>query len=171
MGDAAAMSIRLLSVALIACFAFPASALAAAGDPVLDNEEKALCRAVNSYRAQNGVPVLKVSVALTKASRWMSADMGRYDYFGHTDSLGRSFSKRISAFGYTGATRSENIAGGVAGGVATFNQWKASSAHRANMLSRTFKVIGLGRGWTANSMMGMYWTANFGNATDRTMAC
>jgi len=165
------MSTRLFCLALIACFAFPASALAAAGDPVLDNEEKALCKAVNSYRAQNGVPALKVSVSLTKASRWMSADMGRKNYFSHTDSLGRSFSKRMTAFGYSGGTRSENIAGGVAGGVATFNGWKASAAHRANLLSRTFKVIGVGRGWTANSMMGMYWTAKFGSVTDRTMAC
>jgi uncharacterized protein YkwD len=165
------MSIRLLSLVLLACLSFPASALAATGDPVLDNEEKALCRAINTYRAQNGAPALKVSVALTKASRWMSADMGRYDYFGHTDSLGRSFSKRMSAFGYTGASRAENIAAGLAGGVATFNQWKGSSAHRANMLSKTYKVIGLGRGYTANSMMGMYWTANFGSAVDRTMAC
>ena len=55
--------------------------------------------------------------------------MARKDYFDHTDSLGRSFSRRISAFGYTGATRGENIAAGTDGSArAMFSQWKNSAA-------------------------------------------
>ena len=130
-GRWSSMSTRLFCLALIACFAFPASAFAAAGDPVLDNEEKALCRAINSYRAQNGVPALKVSVALTKASRWMSADMARKNYFSHTDSLGRSFSQRMTAFGYSGAAARREHRRRPGGRRATFNRWKSSSAHRA----------------------------------------
>jgi uncharacterized protein YkwD len=166
------MSIRSLALALLICLALPtASALAQSTDPVLDAEEHALCKQINTYRAQSGLPALKVSVSLTKASRWMSADMARNDYFDHTDSLNRSFTKRISAFGYGGSARAENIAGGSAGGVATFNQWKSSAPHKANMLSKTYKVIGIGRAYKAGSMMGWYWTADFGNSTDRTIAC
>src|SRR4051812_15482807 len=107
------MTIRPLALALVCCFAFPASALAA--DPTPDSEERAFCKTINTYRAQNGLPALKLSVNLTKAAEWMAADMARNDILDHTDSLGRSFSRRITAFAYTGATRGENIAGGTNG--------------------------------------------------------
>jgi len=163
---------RALALAIACTFALPAAAVASAGDPVPDAEEKAFCKQINAYRAQNGVAALKLSVTLTKASEWMSADMARNDYFDHTDSLNRSFSKRISAFGYTGATRGENIAGGTNGtAAAMFNQWKSSTAHRKNMLSASFKVIGIGRAYRANTMLGWYWTTKFGGTVDRTIPC
>jgi uncharacterized protein YkwD len=164
------MTIRSLGIALLCLFAFPVAAQAA--DPVPDPEERAFCRTINTYRAQNGLPALKLSVALTKASEWMSADMARNDNFDHTDSLGRSFSKRISAFGYTGATRGENIAGGTNGSAAAmFSMWKSSSAHKKNMLSSSYKVIGIGRVFRANTMLGWYWTTDFGGTADRTIPC
>jgi uncharacterized protein YkwD len=166
------MSIRSLALALLICFALPtASALAQSGDPVLDSEEKAFCKQINAYRAQNKLPALKVSVSLTKAATWLSTDMARNDYFDHTDSLGRSYAKRITAFGYKGSAKGENIAAGSATAAATFAQWKNSAPHRANMLSKTYKVIGIGRATKAGSMFGSYWTTDFGNTADRTMAC
>jgi uncharacterized protein YkwD len=166
------MSIRTLAIAIICLLAFPVAAGAAAGDPAPDAEEHAFCKQINTYRAQNGVPALKLSVSLTKASEWMSADMARNDYFDHTDILGRTFTKRISAFGYTGATRGENIAGGTNGSAAAmFNMWKGSAAHKKNMLSTSFKVIGIGRAYRAGTMLGWYWTTDFGGTVDRTIAC
>ncbi|MDX6718036.1 MAG: hypothetical protein QOJ63_290 [Solirubrobacteraceae bacterium] len=163
---------RPLILALISCLAFPVVAHAATGDPVLDPEEKSFCNQINVYRAQNRLAPVKVSVALTKASDWLSADMARNDYFDHTDSLNRAFSKRISAFGYTGATRGENIAGSANGtATAMFNLWKGSAAHKKNMLSASFKVIGIGRTFGANTMLGWYWTTDFGGTVDRTMPC
>src|ERR1044072_2177164 len=164
------MNIRSLALAILCLFAFPVAASAA--DPAPDPEERAFCKTINTYRAQNGLPALKLSVALTKASEWMSADMARNDIFDHTDSLGRSFSKRISAFGYTGATRGENIAGVTNGSAAAmFSQWKSSSVHKKNMLSSSYKVIGIGRAYRANTMLGWYWTTNFGGTVDRTIPC
>ena len=58
--------------------------------------------------------------------------MAGNDYLDHTDSRGRSFSKRISTFGYRGATRGENIAGGTDGSAAAmFNMWKGSAVAQA----------------------------------------
>jgi uncharacterized protein YkwD len=164
------MTIRSLGIALLCLFAFPVAAQAA--DPVVDPEERAMCKTINTYRAQNGLPALKLSVALTKAAEWMSMDMARNDIFDHTDSRNRNFSRRISAFGYTGASRGENIAGGTDGSAAAmFSQWKASAQHRRNMLSRTYKVIGIGRAFNANAMLGWYWTTDFGSTADRTIPC
>lgn len=142
----------------------------ATADPVLDAQEKALCKLVNAYRAQHGRAPLKVSVALTRAAEWMSKDMARNDNLDHTDSKGRSFSTRLTAFGYHGATRAENIAGGDAAAAETLAQWKASPPHNANLLGAKYKVIGVGRAHDADSLLGWYWTADFGGTVSRTMA-
>jgi uncharacterized protein YkwD len=164
----------VLAAALICLTALalaPTAASAAPGDPTLDPQEHALCVSVNAYRAQHGLAPLKVSVALTNASKWLSADMAHNDYLDHTDSLGRSFTRRITAFGYRGPLRSENIAAGSADAAGTLEQWKQSAPHRRNLLSRTLKVIGIGRSYDADSLLGWYWAAEFGGSADRTIAC
>jgi uncharacterized protein YkwD len=138
-------------------------------DPILDAEEKALCRAINQFRAANGRPALKVSVALVRAAEWMSNDMARNDNFDHTDSRGRDFASRLAAFGYNKPVKGENIAGGEAAAAATVAQWKNSPPHRANMLNTKFKVMGVGRAHSGDSMLGWYWTADFGGTVTRTM--
>ena len=160
-----------LALALLA-LAVGSPAAASAADPVLDSEEKAFCTKINQYRAQNGRAALRVSVSLTIASEWMSNDMATKDYFSHTDSLGRTFSTRLGAFGYSYNTyKGENIAAGYATGAQTFEQWRASSAHDANMLNASYKVIGIGRAYTATSAYKWYWTADFGGYLDRTIPC
>lgn len=166
------MPIRSFMLVLLCLLVFPIGANAAVADPVPDPEERAFCNQINAYRAQNRLPALRLSVALTKASKWMSADMARSDVLDHTDSLGRTFSRRISTFGFRGSTRGENIAGGTDGSAsAMFSMWKASSMHRKNMLSKRYKVIGIGRTYGADTMLGWYWATDFGGTVDRTIPC
>ena len=161
-----ALALSLLTLAVLP------PAIASAADPVLDAEERAFCTQINQYRAQNGRAALKVSVSLTNASEWMSRDMATKNYFSHTDSLGRTFSTRLGAFGYTYNTgKAENIAAGNATSAATFAQWKASSGHNTNMLNSTYKVIGIGRAYDSASTYKWYWTTDFGGYVDRTIAC
>lgn len=161
-----ALALSLLTLAVIP------PAIASAADPVLDAEEKAFCTQINQYRAQNGRPALQVSVSLTNAARWMSNDMATKNYFSHTDSLGRTFSTRLGAFGYTYSTaKAENIAAGNATAANTFAQWKASSGHNTNMLSTSYKVIGIDRAYSAASTYKWYWTTDFGGYVDRTIPC
>jgi uncharacterized protein YkwD len=143
----------------------------AAGSAALDPEESAMCQQINSYRAAKGLRALKVSVNLTKAAKWMSLNMATNDYLDHADSLGRNTFARIRSFGYRDAITGENLAAGMAGARATFNQWKNEAAHRAGMLRAKFKVIGIGRAYSADSMMGWYWTTTFGATNDRGVAC
>jgi len=162
-----------LAFTLLALAVMPvASSSADVGDPVLDAEEQALCTQINQYRAANGVAPLRVAVSLSTASDWMSNDMATKNYFSHTDSLGRTFSTRLKAFGYTFmTTRGENLAAGheTAGG--TFSQWRRSTGHNANMLSSSFKVIGISRAYSPLSRYKHYWTTDFGGYSDQSIAC
>jgi uncharacterized protein YkwD len=108
----------------------------------LNNKEERTLRLHNHKRASRGLRALCVHPQLTKAARAHSASMIRKDYLGH-GSVGR----RLKHYGYNWRVYGENIAGG-AGRYArpgnTFKRWMNSSAHRANILDRRFREIGIG---------------------------
>jgi uncharacterized protein YkwD len=144
--------------------------MATATNPTLDTQEKAMCQAINAFRAENGKPPLKVSVALVRSAEWMAHDMAKHDNFDHVDSHGRDFDERMDAFGYTAATKGETIAGGHSDAAATIAQWKASPEHRPILLKSKLKVMGVGRARNLDSMLGWYWTADFGGTVTKTMS-
>lgn len=163
-------------LAVVAAFltgtAARASAATRATVPVLDAEESAFCRTINSYRVGQGLAPLQVSISLTKAAKWDTIDMAQKNYFSHTDSTGRDPFKRMAAFGYTFKTsEGENIAAGNATAANTFAQWKASAPHNTNMLSSAYKVIGISRSYSAKATYGWYWTTDFGGFADQSIPC
>ncbi len=171
-GRARPATALLVFVLLMAgCLALPSLARAASGSRTLDPEERAMCEQINAYRATKGLRALRVSIRLTRAADWMSRNMARHDYFDHDDSMGRSTSARIRSFGYRSAWTGENLAAGLSGAQATFGAWRSDEPHRVGMLGRKFKVIGIGRAYSRDSMMGWYWTTTFGARTDRSVAC
>jgi uncharacterized protein YkwD len=112
------------------------AATIAHAQPTLDAEQTAFLTLINNYRAANGAGPLQVSIALQNAAQWMSGDLAAKNYFSHTDSLGRDAFSRMAAFGYAYPTPlGENIAAGNSSAQSTFDQWKASSGHNANMLN------------------------------------
>lgn len=133
------------------------------GTAALDLEELRFLELLNQYRVTNGASVLIVSQALTAASDWMSNDMASKNYFSHTDLQGRSSFTRMKEYGYTGSySMAENIAAGNETGTSTFNQWKNSAGHNANMLNPIYRSIGVGRAYSAQSNYRWYWTTDFG---------
>ena len=140
--------------------------------PLLDAEESAFCRTINTYRAQNGLGALKVSISLTAAATWDTTDMAQKNYFSHTDSLGRDPFIRMTAFAYNfNTSKGENIAAGNATAAGTFSQWKASSGHNQNMLNAGYQVIGISRSYSATATYGWYWNTDFGGYTDLSVPC
>ncbi len=138
--------------------------------PSLDAEEQLVLRLINEYRAQKGLAQLRVSISLTRAADWLSADMAAKNYFRHIDSQGRDPFVRMAAFGYGyPASKGENIAAGYQDAVRTFNQWKNSSGHNATMLNVSFRVIGISRVYGGNSQYKWYWTTDFGSYVDATL--
>ena len=158
-----------LGLAVVGCLGASTSVATAAA--VLDSEEQAVCQQINAYRASRGLAALKVSPALTRAAKWMSLDMAANDNLDHTDSRGRDPLARIRTFGFRSAVIGENLAAGIGSAAAAFNQWKADAPHRRNMLRANFKVIGIGRAASADSMFGYFWTTTFGAGRERAVAC
>jgi len=137
----------------------------------LDLEEQAFLTLINNYRRANGLsPDLIPSPTLTATADWMSQDMADYNYFSHTDSLGRNPFQRMAAFGYDCAAYNtwcgENLAAGCQTAQACFDVWKNSPGHNGNMLNSNFRVIGIGRAYNASSTYGWYWTTDFGGVVD-----
>lgn len=120
--------------------------------------EQATLALINAYRIANGAPPLKVSRSLTNAARWMSQDLAVTDNRGHIDSLGRSPSVRVMAFGFPWGA-GENIAGGSCTPESVFAAWKNSAGHNSNMLNPNWVVIGLGYYEGAGTFY-CYWTVN-----------
>ncbi len=105
----------------------------------------------NRERASHGLPKLKENPKLRRAAERHSSNMVDDRFFDHTSPSGSSMVDRIRRTGYTKHARAwalgENIAWG-SGRLATAQQihrsWMRSSGHRANILMRSFREIGIG---------------------------
>jgi uncharacterized protein YkwD len=110
--------------------------------------ESGLLVRINTVRRSHGVRALKHSRGLSAAASLHSRQMARDGVFRHGS--GEAFWKRIERFyhssGYSSWEVGENLAYGAPelDAVATVRAWLKSPAHRANLLSRTWREIGLG---------------------------
>jgi uncharacterized protein YkwD len=143
-----------------------------------DREECAFLGLINQYRAENGKGPLTILRSLGAAADHHSVDMASNEYFSHTLFDGTTFDRNMANHGYDYLTPhtsvGENIAAGNADAAATFTQWQNSPPHNDNMLGvkYTFKAIGIGRAYGANTSYGWYWTATFGGlVTGETVSC
>jgi uncharacterized protein YkwD len=106
---------------------------------------------LNRRRAANGARKLRHNQRLAAAARAHAADMVRRDYFDHTAPGGVSFVDRIMRQDYVsphqGWTLGENLAWGsyqLATPKSIVRSWMHSPGHRANILNRRFREIGIG---------------------------
>jgi len=155
----------LLAVVLALTVAAPASATANS------TYRWRLFLEINQVRRDHGLRVLHIAPGLRTAAQNHSNDMVNRDYFAHTSPTGSTLYRRIVHSGFTivgswGA--GENLAWGTGTyGTprATVRMWLASPEHRANLLSRSWGWIGIGR--RGGRFMGhsgaVVWTVDFGH--------
>jgi uncharacterized protein YkwD len=105
----------------------------------------------NRERVSRGMPRLKENPKLRRAAERHSTNMVGDSFFDHTSPSGSSMVDRIRRTGYTSRARSwalgENIAWGsgrLASAAQIHRSWMNSSGHRANILQRSFREIGIG---------------------------
>jgi len=145
-GNCRVLSVALLSLvlAIVAgtragadAVAQPARSSGADSTPV----ELVVVRVMNSVRASNGVPPLRVGRALSRAARAHSVDMARRGYFEHG-----AFVRRLRSFGVRAPYVGENLAAGTQPltPAEIVQMWVASPPHRENLLDRGFKRVGVG---------------------------
>ena len=125
----------------------------------------------NQIRVQAGLPALKTNAKLQKSATGQSNDMVANGYFDHTSPDGDTFVDRIVGSGYVkrndGWTLGENLAWGT-GDLGTpqgvMNAWMNSAGHKANILKRAYKEVGIGikLGVPSDDGVGATITADFG---------
>ena len=106
---------------------------------------------LNAERARHGLPRLRLNKKLSAAARRHARDMVRRDYFAHDSLSGGTFVDRIRQSGYLKGAGSwsvgENLAWGSndrAAPRAITSMWMDSPGHRANILSSSFREVGIG---------------------------
>ncbi|MFN7929827.1 MAG: CAP domain-containing protein, partial [Blastocatellia bacterium] len=141
----------------------------AASLPVLEAEEKACIALINEFRAAHQQPPVKVSIKLTRAAQWLSADNAQHNPNDpeHTDSLGRDVGKRLRHFGYEADIIKENIVVGAESASAAMQVWLASGFHIRNLLNDEVVVVGAGRVCKKGAKTNCHWTVILGNSPDQ----
>ncbi len=104
--------------------------------------------AMNAERAKHGVAPLRISRILAGPARRHSAYLARIGQLDHNGVDGRPFYVRLHKAGFSQRrVVGENL--GMTSGCATnvsraiVRMWLGSPGHRANLLSKRFKVVGL----------------------------
>ncbi len=127
----------------------------------LSTLESQLLGQINTLRARHGLRRLRLSRGLTAAAAQHSASMTQKGYFAHESADGSSFFKRIASYypyrGYSRWSAGENIlysTPDIDSGAA-LRLWMNSPEHRVNLLSRSWREIGLGA-FHSTSAPGVY---------------
>lgn len=125
---------------------------------------------INAERRAHGLAALRQNRRLTLAGRRHARDMVRTRYFAHDSRSGREFDDRILRTGYARGGRAllgENLAYGT-GRYSTprriMRGWMESPGHRANILRREFREIGIAvvRGTPQTGPNGATYATEFG---------
>jgi uncharacterized protein YkwD len=145
-------SSRVIVIVLVAIACSLVLAAPALATTSLNSYEKQLLGLINKQRARHGLTQLRINDKLVDSARAHSADMGEQKYFSHDSSDGETWSSRIVRYGYKREGCSywragENIywgAGLSSSPYLVMGAWMKSSAHRAVILTRAFREIGVG---------------------------
>lgn len=154
-------ALRITSVLALTALALAAPASAApapcANATALPGQvsEKVISKAtvclVNRERTRRGMRSLRVNRRLSAAALSHSRDMVRKRYFEHVSLSGTDVVDRLLSTGYLGKVRSwlvgENLAWGtdrLSTPQQTVTNWMNSPGHRANILKRRYREIGIG---------------------------
>jgi uncharacterized protein YkwD len=138
--------VRFVATFFLAALLLAPAGLAAPSSRAL---EVALVRQVNGVRAERGLRPLTTSAKLTASAAQHTREMGENGYFAHESLDSSPFWKRIERW-YPDSGRSfwavgENLLwspGDITASDAV-SMWMDSRPHRANLMSRTWREIGV----------------------------
>jgi len=122
-------------------------------------DQNAALRAVNSFRAENGLRPLTINSRLMQVAETHADLMADSNQTNHT--VGGSLSSRVRAGGFKYSAIAENVGSGQRNYAAAMDAWVRSPGHRSNLLRPNLTSIGF-----AGSREGgrNYWAQVFGAA-------
>jgi uncharacterized protein YkwD len=156
-GIATALVVLALAGAIVAS---DSSATPPAGGSVTSELvalEAAIVVRINDVREARGLGRLRMNRRLDAAADFHSRDMGRRGYFQHESADGTAFWRRIQRFYRSGGFRSWSVGENLLWGTDRFGaafavrQWMKSPPHRKNILSRSWREIGIGAAYFASA--------------------
>jgi uncharacterized protein YkwD len=148
----AARVVRLGSLAfctLAVGAAAPAGAQPIASSTSTQALEASVLADINGVRLAHGLRPLALSPGLSAAARQHSAEMAVHGYFEHSSADGTSFDRRIARYYPIGRFHYWQVGENLVyespdlGASEAVNMWMHSPPHRANLLSRAWRQIGL----------------------------
>lgn len=130
--------------------------------PAAEAWQQEMLASVNAMRAAAGVQPLILCRPVTKAASDYARVMADRGWFDHTGPDGSEPWDRMTAAGYAYRAAGENIAAGQESVAAVMQAWRDSPGHYANIVSKSFTHLGVGRA-TSKDAYGIYWVQNFGS--------
>jgi uncharacterized protein YkwD len=144
-------------IASLCLLATPADASACANTDLRPSSENrgpiraAVLCLINEERSSRGMAKLRANAKLRAAAEKHSANMTANNFFDHVSPAGTTPLERVKAAGYLAGASSwavgENIAWGeqqLSTPGEIMKAWMDSTGHRANILNRRFRHIGIG---------------------------
>jgi len=171
-------ALTVVATLAVLLFAVPsasaAGACSAANASAAKASKRALVRAtlcvLNTERARHRLRPLRLNRKLSRAARRLSRAMALRKFFSHTSLGGASFVDRIRSTGYLSGARSWSVGENIAYGSGSRSTprsigsaWMNSPPHRANILSSSYRSIGIGvAAGTPVGRRGGTYTTDFG---------
>jgi uncharacterized protein YkwD len=144
----AVMTAVAFAITTVGLLGVPRTALAWSASTYSSASEHELVSLTNQARASAGLRALKVDSSLTSIARWRSKDMITRNYFSHTIPGSTNVFHVLDQKGYCYHLAGENIGWNTYPddvATATIQQsFMNSSGHRANILGKTWDVMGVG---------------------------
>lgn len=124
----------------------------------LSADEQKVLDLTNAERKKADLPPLMVNAKLFAAARAHSTNMAAKEVLAH-ELDGKNFDARVRDQGYRLGYGGENCAMGQESPAEAVSSWMSSEGHKANILGKNYKEIGIGIAKDAKGQR--YWTQVF----------
>jgi uncharacterized protein YkwD len=121
-------------------------------------------KSVNAERAAHGLRPLKFSRTLDKAAQGAACDNANRREITHVSSDGSHLKDRLHRVGYRYRSAAENTGRGFRSGTSAVQWWMHSPKHKANILMRSVKEIGIGIALSDAPDNKLHWILNMGES-------
>ena len=148
---------RIFSTALIAMLIMISAVVSAEPITTRDQAAEEIVRLVNVERKKAGLPAVKLSRELYRPAMIRAREIVKS--FSHTRPNGLPFNSVF--YGITYRTVGENLAAGQTSCEMVMQQWMDSPGHRANILNKKFRYLGVAYLYSGKGKYKHYWVQEF----------